>query len=75
MCLKRQFGKAVYGEVLEKILKETSARHWKKKKLKLRANPNLILNHMVKDKDLNYTLEIDELPSIKLQPLDNNKIY
>ena len=32
--LKRQFGKAVYGEVLEKILKETSSQAIKEKKNK-----------------------------------------
>ena len=32
--LKRQFGKAVYGEVLEKILKETSAKALEEKKIK-----------------------------------------
>ena len=30
--LKRQFGKAIYGEVLEKILKETSAKAIEEKK-------------------------------------------
>ena len=35
--LKRQFGKAVYGEVLEKILKETSAKALEEKKIKLQA--------------------------------------
>ena len=33
--LKRQFGKAVYGEVLEKILKETSAQALEEKKIKV----------------------------------------
>ena len=32
--LKRQFGKAVYGEVLEKILRETSTQALEEKKLK-----------------------------------------
>ncbi len=32
--LKRQFGKAVYGEVLEKILKETSTKALEEKKNK-----------------------------------------
>ncbi len=32
--LKKQFGKAVYGEVLEKILKETSAKALEEKKIK-----------------------------------------
>ena len=31
--LKRQFGKAVYGEVLEKVLKETSTKALEEKKI------------------------------------------
>jgi len=71
--LKRQFGKAVYGEVLEKILKETSTQALEEKKIKVAGQPKLDLKSYGEGKDLNYTLEIDELPSIKLQPLDNIK--
>ena len=71
--LKRQFGKAVYGEVLEKILKETSTRALEEKKIKAAGQPKLDLKSYGEGKDLNYTLEIDELPSIKLQSLDNIK--
>ena len=31
--LKKQFGKAVYGEVLEKVLKETSTKALEEKKI------------------------------------------
>ena len=71
--LKRQFGKAVYGEVLEKTLKETSAKALEEKKIKVAGQPKLDLKSYGEGKDLNYTLEIDELPSIKLQSLDKIK--
>ena len=71
--LKRQFGKAVYGEVLEKILRETSAQALEEKKIKAAGQPKLDLKSYGEGKDLNYTLEIDELPSIKLQSLDTIK--
>jgi len=71
--LKRQFGKAVYSEVLEQILKETSAKALEEKKIKVAGQPKLDLKTYGEGKDLNYTLEIDELPSIKLKPLDNIK--
>ena len=71
--LKRQFGKAVYGEVLEKILKETSAKALEEKKIKVAGQPKIDLKSYGEDKDLNYTLEIDELPPIKLQSLDSIK--
>ena len=71
--LKRQFGKAVYGEVLEKVLKETSTKALEEKKIKVAGQPKLDLKTYGEGKDLNYTLEIDELPSIKIQSLENIK--
>ena len=71
--LKRQFGKAVYGEVLEKILKETSLKALEEKKIKAAGQPKLDLKSHGEGKDLNYTLEIDELPSVKLNSLENIK--
>ena len=71
--LKRQFGKAIYGEVLEKILKETSTQAIEEKKIKVAGQPKLDLKSYGEGKDLNYTLEVDELPSIKLKALDNIK--
>ena len=71
--LKRQFGKAIYGEVLEKILKETSTQALEEKKIKVAGQPKLDLKSYGEGKDLNYTLEIDELPSINLKPLKDIK--
>ena len=71
--LKRQFGKAVYGEVLEKILRETSTQALEEKKIKVAGQPKLDLKSHGEGKDLRYTLEIDELPSVKLQPIENIK--
>tara|TARA_Y100000590_G_scaffold367169_1_gene427027 strand:+ start:37 stop:1416 length:1380 start_codon:yes stop_codon:yes gene_type:complete len=68
--LKMQFGKAVYGEVLETILKETSTKALEEKKIKVAGQPKLDLKSYGEGKDLNYTLEIDELPTIKLKSLD-----
>jgi len=69
--LKRQFGKAVYGEVLEKVLKETSNKALEEKKIKVAGQPKLDLKSYGEGKDLNYTLEVDELPSIKIQSLES----
>ena len=71
--LKRQFGKVVYGEVLEKILRETSAKAIEDKKIKVAGQPKLDLKSHGEGKDLNYTLEIEELPSVKLKPIDKVK--
>ncbi len=71
--LKRQFGKAVYGEILEKVLQETSTEALKEKKLKAAGQPKLDLKSYGEGKDLTYTLEIDELPKVKLKPISNIK--
>ena len=71
--LKKQFGKAVYGEVLEKVLKETSTKALEEKKIKVAGQPKLDLKSYGEGKDLNYTLEVDELPSIKIQSLESIK--
>ena len=68
--LKRQFGKAVYGEVLEKVLKETSSKALEDKKIKIAGQPKIDLKTYGEGKDISYTLEIDELPKIKLNPID-----
>ena len=60
--LKKQFGKAVYGEVLEKILKDTSSQAIEEKKIKIAGQPKLDLKSYGEGKDLNYNLEIDEIP-------------
>ena len=71
--LKRQFGKAIYGEVLEKILQETSSKAIEENKIKAAGQPKLDLKTYGEGKDLTYTLEINELPKISLQPIDNIK--
>ncbi len=71
--LKNQFGKVIYGEVLEKILKETSTKALDEKKIRPAGQPKLDLKSYGEGKDLNYTLEVNELPSIKLQNLDTIK--
>ena len=71
--LKRQFGKVVYGEVLEKILQETSTKALEEKKIKAAGQPKLDLKSYGEGKDLNYTLEIHELPKIRLQSIENIK--
>jgi len=69
--IKRQFGKAIYGEVLERILKDTSSKAIEEKKIKVAGQPKLDLKSYGEGKDLNYILEIDELPSIKLRSLES----
>ena len=57
----------------KKILKETSTQALEEKKIKVAGQPKLDLKSYGEGKDLNYTLEIDELPSMKLKSLDGIK--
>ncbi len=71
--IKSQFGKSVYGEVIDKILRETSSEAILKKNLKVAGQPKIDLKQFGEGKDLNYELQIDCLPNIILKPLDKLK--
>tara|TARA_B100001123_G_C15228839_1_gene994283 strand:+ start:82 stop:1467 length:1386 start_codon:yes stop_codon:yes gene_type:complete len=71
--IKSQYGKVIYGEVLEKILKETSTKALEEKKIKVAGQPKLDLKSYGEGKDLSYTLEIEELPSVKIKSIENIK--
>ena len=71
--IKNQFGKSIYGEVIDKILRETSAKAIEEKKIKIAGQPKIDLKTFGEGKDLNYVLQIDSLPEIKLKPLEKIK--
>ena len=64
--IKSQFGKAVYGEVIDKILHESSGKALKEKKIKAAGQPKIDLKTFGEGKDLNYTIEVDSLPEVNL---------
>jgi trigger factor len=71
--LKSQFGKSIYGEVVDKILRETSSKAIDEKKLKVAGQPKIDLKQFGEGKDLNYELQIDCLPSVTLKSFDKFK--
>ena len=71
--LKTQFGKAVFGEVLDKVLKETSTKALEENKIKPAGQPKLDLKTYGEDKDLEYVLSITELPKVNIKSLENIK--
>ena len=71
--IKNQFGKAIYGEVIDGILKETSAKAIEENKIKVAGQPKIDLKTFGEGKDLDYTMELETLPEIKLKPLDKIK--
>ena len=71
--LKRQFGKAVFGEVLDKVLKDTSTKALEENKIKPAGQPKLDLKTYGEDKDLEYVLSVTELPKVDIKSLENIK--
>jgi trigger factor len=71
--IKSQFGKSIYGEVVDKILRDTSSKAIDEKKLKVAGQPKIDLKQFGEGKDLNYELQIDCLPSIILKSFEKFK--
>ncbi len=71
--IKKQFGKAVYGEVIDKILKESSAKAIDEKKIRPALQPKIDLKSFGEGKDLEYTISVTEFPEVKLDSLEKIK--
>jgi trigger factor len=71
--LKRQFGQAIFGEVLDKVLKETSTKALEESKIKPAGQPKLDLKVYGEDKDLEYIISVTELPKVEVKSLENIK--
>ena len=71
--LKRQFGKAVFSEVLDKVLKETTTKALEENKIKPAGQPKLDLKIYGEDKDLEYIISVTELPKVELKSIENIK--
>ena len=71
--IKSQFGKAIYGEVIDKVLKESTTKAIQDQKLKIAGQPKIDLKTFGEGKDLNFELQLDLLPEIKLQSFEKFK--
>jgi len=71
--LKRQFGDALMGEVLDKVLKETTAKALQENKIRPAGQPKIDLKTYGEGKDLVYVISVTELPKIDLKSLENIK--
>ena len=71
--LKRQFGQAVFNEVLDKVLKETSTKALEENKIKPAGQPKLDLKTYGEDKDLEYVISVTELPKVEVKSIENIK--
>ncbi len=71
--LKRQFGKAVFNEVLDKVIKDTSTKALEENKIKPAGQPKLDLKTYGEDKDLEYIISVTELPKVEIKSIENIK--
>ena len=71
--LKRQFGEAIMGEVLDKVLKETSTKALEENKIRPATQPKIDLKNYGEGKDLEYVMSVTELPEIDTKQLQSIK--
>ncbi len=71
--LKRQFGQAIFSEVLDKVLKDSTTKALEDNKIKPAGQPKLDLKTYGEDKDLEYTISVTELPKVELKSVENIK--
>ena len=71
--LKRQFGKAIFGEVLDKVLKETSTKAIEDNKIRPAGQPKIDIKKYGEDKDLEYVISIVEFPKVEIKAIEKIK--
>ena len=71
--LKRQFGKAIMGEVLDKVLKDSSTKALQDNKIRPAGQPKIDLKSFGEDKDLEYIISVTELPKLEIKSLEKIK--
>jgi len=71
--LKKQFGKAIFSEVLDKVLKDTSTKVLNENKIKPAGQPKIDLKTYGEDKDLEYVISVTELPKVEVKSIGNIK--
>ena len=72
--LKRQFGKAVYGEVIDKVLKDTTTKALEENKIKPAGQPKIDLKSFGEGKDLEYIISVTELPNIDVSSISKIQV-
>jgi len=70
--LRKQFGSAVYGEVLEKTLQQSAFDALKEKKITPANQPKIDVKKSGEDQDLEFTISVEQVPEI--EKIDFNKI-
>ena len=63
----------MFGEVLDKVLKETSTKALEENKIKPAGQPKLDLKTYGEDKELEYVLSVTELPKVDVKSIESIK--
>jgi len=71
--IKKQFGSAIFGQVLDKVLKDSSTKALEENKIKPAGQPKLDLKIYGENKDLEYVLSVTELPKVEIKSVENIK--
>lgn len=67
--LIKRYGRAVLGEVLEKVVNETSNKALANEGIKPAAQPKIEVQDFDEDKDLVYTIEVDVIPDFDVMDI------
>lgn len=72
--LKKRYGKAVLGEVLESVVNDNTAKVLKDKELRPALQPKIEVKEFDEGKDLVYTLAVETLPSFDVMDVKKLKL-
>ena len=72
--LKKRYGKAIMGEVLEMAVNETSSKILKDKDLQPAMQPKIEVKSFDDGKDLTYTMSVEVLPKFKIADFKGVKL-
>ncbi|MEM6811016.1 MAG: trigger factor [Pseudomonadota bacterium] len=72
--LKKRYGKAVMGEVLEMAVNDSTAQVIKDKKLRPAMQPKIEVTEFDEGKDLKYNIKVDILPDFDVMDIEGLKI-
>ncbi len=72
--LKKRYGRAVMGEVLESAVNDSTAKVIKDKKLRPATQPKIEVKDFDEGKDLTYSLQVEVLPDFDVMDLKGVKI-
>lgn len=72
--IKKLHGKSVMGEVLEEMVNESTQKVFEEQKIKPALQPNIEVLKFAEDSDLEYKMQVEILPEIKIPDFSKIKL-